>query len=227
VAVVNAGFATIGARTADRLEGPWSEPVPWLDCTAMAQVAVPTCYSPAQHPELATDGGRALFVTFTQMATYDVVAYELRLGDPIHEYRGRDGTIACRRHRQREWEEGPSPSRLGHPSRLRAGLPLGAGYRGGVRAYAPEPGFTARDVVFYAAPTTTVSLGRPTVRYSSGGTGRRVLSPLEAAWRVCEHAGTRGVLYAVVPAAKGAEDEVVDCDGYMRRSARWNWAYQC
>ncbi len=79
IAVVNAGPDKIGARTATSPEGPWSAPTVWIDCLADAQPAVPVCYSPAQHAELSADGGRSLFITFTRMASYEVVAYRVRL----------------------------------------------------------------------------------------------------------------------------------------------------
>ena len=79
VALVNIGIDKIGARVSSRLEGPWSDPEPWLDCSTVAKPALPVCYSPAQHPEFAAEGGRELFVTFTRMATYDVVAYRIGL----------------------------------------------------------------------------------------------------------------------------------------------------
>lgn len=79
ISVDNVGFDKIGARVADRLEGPWSAPTVWIDCSTIAKPAVPTCYSPFQHPQLASDGGRTLFLTFTRMATYDVVAYQVTL----------------------------------------------------------------------------------------------------------------------------------------------------
>ncbi len=81
VAVGNAGFDKIGARVADRLEGPWSSPAVWVDCSTFAQPAVPTCYSAFQHPQLSADGGRTIFLTLTRLATYDVVAYEVTLDD--------------------------------------------------------------------------------------------------------------------------------------------------
>ena len=84
VAVENVGFDKIGARVARRLEGPWSAPTIWIDCSAIAQPAVPVCYSPYQHPELSSSDGRTLLITFTRMATYDVVAYEVTLGDVSH-----------------------------------------------------------------------------------------------------------------------------------------------
>lgn len=82
VAVVNVGVNAIGARVADRLEGPWSAPVAWIDCTKVSQPALPSCYSPSQHAELAADGGREIFLTFTRMGTYDVMAYRVELGPP-------------------------------------------------------------------------------------------------------------------------------------------------
>jgi hypothetical protein len=88
VALTNAGHAAIGARFADRLEGPWSQAVPWLDCAAIAQPRVPVCYAPTLHPQFSHDG--SLFVTFTRFGEYDVVAYELTPGAPVHEYRDGD-----------------------------------------------------------------------------------------------------------------------------------------
>ncbi len=79
VAVQNAGIDKIGARVADRLEGPWSAPAVWLDCSVIARPAVPVCYSPFQHPQLASDGGRTIFITLTRMGNYDVVSYEITL----------------------------------------------------------------------------------------------------------------------------------------------------
>ena len=81
-AVVNVGVNAIGARVADRIEGPWSAPVTWIDCTKISQPALPSCYSPSQHAELTTDGGRGIFLTFTRMGTYDVMAYRVELGPP-------------------------------------------------------------------------------------------------------------------------------------------------
>jgi hypothetical protein len=82
VAVLNDGIDRIAVRTAARLEGPWSAPRVIIDCAPIAGPAVPVCYSPSQHPQLAADGGRSLFITFTRMATYDVVAYRVELGPP-------------------------------------------------------------------------------------------------------------------------------------------------
>ncbi len=87
VALVNTTFASIGARTADRLEGPWSDAQPWLDCLTFAQMRVPACYSPQQHAELASDGGGSIFVTVSSIEPYATAAFELRPGVAIHEWR--------------------------------------------------------------------------------------------------------------------------------------------
>ncbi|MEX0751245.1 MAG: DUF4185 domain-containing protein, partial [Dehalococcoidia bacterium] len=91
VAISNAGYASVGARFADRLEGPWSDAVSWLDCSAFAGPRVPVCYTPALHPQFSEDG--SLFVTVTRFGEYDIVAYELTPGAPVHEYRHGDAIV--------------------------------------------------------------------------------------------------------------------------------------
>jgi hypothetical protein len=202
VAVVNMGIGTIGARTADRLEGPWTDPMPWLDCTAVAQVTVPTCYSPAQHPELAADGGQTLFVTFARQATYDVVAYEVRIGDPFHEYIGGDGTIAySATPPEGEWkDDGIAFYASAVP--LPGFAPVYRWERGSEVAYgadAPEPGFTAGEMAFYAAPTDavpgSVTTYRPVFEWRNGSV--RVLSPLKEGLE--EYGYTRGRVVFFAP----------------------------
>lgn len=60
LAITNAGQDAVGIRTAQTLEGPWSELVPWLDCTKIVEPRVPYCYTPALHPQLSTGDGRFL-----------------------------------------------------------------------------------------------------------------------------------------------------------------------
>jgi Domain of unknown function (DUF4185) len=106
VAFVNTGFSSVGARTADRLEGPWSEPTPWLDCTTFAQTRVPTCYSPQQHAELAADGGAALFVTVSSIEPYATAAFELRPGLAFREWLAKGGDVAYAVNQPgREWSD--------------------------------------------------------------------------------------------------------------------------
>jgi len=83
VAIMNVGFDAIGARVARAVEGPWSEPVRWLDCSAFAQPRVPICYAPFLHPQFSNDG--RLWVTLTRFGQYDVVAFELTVQLPEME----------------------------------------------------------------------------------------------------------------------------------------------
>ncbi|HYM15101.1 MAG TPA: DUF4185 domain-containing protein [Dehalococcoidia bacterium] len=160
VAVVNTGFSSIGMRTAPRLEGPWSAPVTLVDCLAFARAAVPTCYSPLQHPQLATDGGRTLFVTLTRMQAYDTVAVEIRLGREIHEYAGASDARAY----------GVSPPDGGWTDRgvvfdasavaLDGFAPVYRWERRGETQYAlavPAAGFTQGAVAFYAPPAASIA----------------------------------------------------------------------
>ena len=147
---------------ADRLEGPWSEPRPWLDCSAIAQPAVPTCYSPFQHPELS-GGGRRLFITFARFATYDTVAYELTLGTAIHQYQSDGGevTYAADPPSEGRWRD------LGVAFYASdAPLPgFAAVYRwqsGAEVRYevtTPDPDFVRGNVAFYAPATELVANG--------------------------------------------------------------------
>ena len=45
MAMYNAGLWTIKVRLADNLWGPWSDPISWLDCQALADGHYPYCYS--------------------------------------------------------------------------------------------------------------------------------------------------------------------------------------
>jgi hypothetical protein len=150
VAVMNAGHAAIGVRFAEQLEGPWSDVVPWLDCSAIAEPRVPVCYAPALHPQFSRDG--SLFVTLTRFGEYDVVAYELTPGAPVHEYRDGDTIAYGFEPPAGDWED------LGvafHASRTPAeGLaPIYRWRRDDETAFAaesPGDGFTREDPIFYS-----------------------------------------------------------------------------
>lgn len=172
VAVMNAGHASIGVRFAERLEGPWSDIVPWLDCAAVAEPRVPVCYAPALHPQLSRDG--SLFVTFTRFGEYDVVAYELTPGAPVHEYRDGDTIVYGFEPPEGDWEDlGIAFGAARAPS---DGLvPVYRWRRDGEFAFAataPGDGFVREDVAFYAAgapsePRSPLRL-RPVYAWSDG-----------------------------------------------------------
>ncbi len=56
VAVVNDGIGKIAARVADRLEGPWSAPADWIDCSGHRAAGGPRLLQPV--PASATRDGR-------------------------------------------------------------------------------------------------------------------------------------------------------------------------
>ncbi len=161
VALVNIGFSTIGARTADRLEGPWSDATPWLDCLGFAEARVPTCYSPLQHASLATDGGRTILATLTRMATYDVVAYELRLGDAIHEYADTNGEVTYGVAAARDGSADKGIAFYASDVPLAGFAPVYRWAKGKESQYgidAPGDGFVRNGVTaFYAAPSASVN----------------------------------------------------------------------
>jgi len=183
VALTNDGHAAIGARFATRLEGPWSDIVPWLDCSVIAEPRVPVCYAPTLHPQLSDDG--SLFVTFTRFGQYDVVAYALTPGAPVHEYRDRNSIAYAFAPPAGDWQD------LGvafHASPVPApGLaPIYRWRRDGEVAFAaaaPGPGFAADEPAFYAplsppAAPSPIAL-RPVYAWSDGVA--HVLSTMDSA----------------------------------------------
>lgn len=55
-------------RTAEQLEGPWSEPIVVYE--PQRKDAADLIYAVKEHPELATEEGRIVYVTFVNSATY-------------------------------------------------------------------------------------------------------------------------------------------------------------
>jgi hypothetical protein len=183
VALTNDGHATIGARFAERLEGPWSDVVAWMDCAAIASPRVPVCYAPTLHPQFSDD--RSLFVTLTRFGEYDVVVYELTPGAPVHEYRDGDAIEYGFMPPGDAWTD------LGvafYASRTPArGLtPIYRWERDGTAAFSaasPGDGFLRGDVAFYApaapAPADSPLALRPVYAWSDGTS--HVLSTMESA----------------------------------------------
>ena len=158
VATANIGYAEVGARTADRLEGPWSQPLRWLDCLAFAEPRVPTCYSPIQHPQMSPDGGRTVVTTLTRMDRYEAVMHELTLGTAIHEYvRGDDITYAETSPGD-DWRDNGVPF-YASGDQLPGFVPVYRWTRGAESLYAPaapDAGWTQGSPAFYSAPTSQI-----------------------------------------------------------------------
>lgn len=182
VALVNIGFSTVGARTADRLEEPWSGPQPWFDCLKIAEPRVPACYSPFQHPQLAQNGGRTIFATISRLSPYAVAFYEFRLGDPIHELR--DGDAAAYSPDAGAGGEDQGVAFYASATPQPGFVAVYRWRRGDASRYAPSlpaDGFErVGDPAFYAPPSATVAGSdltyRPVYDWSNGEA--HVLSPL-------------------------------------------------
>jgi hypothetical protein len=182
VAIVNVGPDEVGARTADRLEGPWSEPAALLDCRKFAEAWVPTCYSPYQNPALATDGGRRIVVTLTRFRIYDTAAFEITFGRAVHEYRKGDDAIYAFASPGDGWgDEGAAfyASDATLPGFVPVYAWTDAGGRHRYAATSPGDGYTRGDVAFYAAAgasaTGSLTPYRPVYDWSDGTT--HLLSP--------------------------------------------------
>jgi hypothetical protein len=182
VALVNTGFQTIGARTAARLEGPWSEPVMWLDCLAFVRLRVPTCYSPQQHPSLATNNGGTLVATISAIEPYQMHVVEITLGTPVHEYqRGSDVRYGITPPAD-EWEDlgvafyAATTAAAGTEPVYRWQSPDATRY--GIAA--PGPEFKRMEIAFYSPPNegTQRALVRFRPVYSWEQEATQVLSPL-------------------------------------------------
>ena len=93
LAMYNAGLWTIKVRLADNPWGPWSAPVSWFDCEALADGHYPYCYSSSLHGELTRDGGDTLYVTFANPEPYDVSLVELRLGVAVRAWTREAGDV--------------------------------------------------------------------------------------------------------------------------------------
>jgi 4-amino-4-deoxy-L-arabinose transferase-like glycosyltransferase len=158
VAVVNTGYASFGARTADRLEGPWSEPASWLDCLSFAEPRVPTCYSPLQHPSMTADGGRTVVTTVTRMDRYEAVMDALTIGTAIHEYVRGDEVRYGASPPGDDWRDNGVPY-YASAAALPGFVPVYGWSRGGEWSYAaaaPDGSWNREEVAFYAAPSARV-----------------------------------------------------------------------
>ena len=167
VALVNTSFASVGARTADRLEGPWSDAQPWLDCTTFAQVRVPTCYSPLQHASLATDDGGGMFVTASSIEPYSTTAFEVRPGAAIHEWRGPEHAVAYAEASPGGGWSDQGVAFYASATPIEGFESVYSWQRGDVSrlaAASPGDGFTRGDVAFYAPPAPSVAGSSVTYR---------------------------------------------------------------
>ncbi len=77
------------SRTAPSLTGPWEDAQTVLvNCPAFHQPTPPgfLCYSGYQHEFYAKDGGRTIYVSYSNGASYQVYLHEVRLAAPVREW---------------------------------------------------------------------------------------------------------------------------------------------
>lgn len=225
LAVYTTRFMTsLNARVADELTGPWStEESAVIDCSLIHQPspAAPfACYTAIQHQFYERDGGRTIYLTYSNSETYRVYLHEVRLAAPISQWTDSSGRAL--------YLPGDAPGPAGF---ARDGLTFSASdiaapgltpiHRwehtptGELRygAAAPSPAGEYRDVGvdFYApldaaAARATNAPHTPVYHWSNGDLDR--YSPLDLA-----HAGYSRheiAFYAPCPDADG--DAVSDCE---------------
>lgn len=162
LALRSMGLSTLQAQTADRLEGPWSDPYLWLRCDQAqgVQAVIPTCYSGEQHQELTRDGGRTLYVTFSSQSPFSVWLLEVRLAVGIHEWRrGAEVEYSAREPDGGGFEDGGVGFYAGDTP-VPGFVPVYLWTKGQDRQYAPASpgdGFEQGGIVFYAAPAARVN----------------------------------------------------------------------
>ena len=145
LAVYSSGFMTsISFRSAEDLTGPWDGPEATLiDCQTYhpPQSDGFLCYSGAQQDVYTQDGGRTIYVSYSNGASYKVYLHEIRFASPIVE-----------------WTD-----RVGHALYVPSGAEGPAGFRRGAAAFhasdIPAPGFV--PIHRWADPKTN------TVRYGA------------------------------------------------------------
>jgi hypothetical protein len=167
VALVNTSFASVGARTADRLEGPWSDGQPWLDCLSFAQPRVPACYSPQQHAELTGDDGASIVATVSSIEPYETNVFELRPGTAMREWRGpREAVAYAASSPGKGWSD-QGIAFYASAAAIDGFAPVYRwrhGDEAGYAAASPGDGFERGDIAFYAAPGAAVSGSTVTYR---------------------------------------------------------------
>lgn len=98
VAVYATAFMTsINVRTAPELTGPWREPdASLIDCGAFHAAAEKgfLCYTGAQNDAYATDGGRTIYVSYSNGGSYEVYLHEIRFAGGVLEWTDADGDAA-------------------------------------------------------------------------------------------------------------------------------------
>lgn len=90
LAIYASGFMTsVSVKAADKLTGPWdSAETPLIDCPAFHPDAANgfVCYSGVQHEIYSSDGGRTIYVSYSNGDDYQVYLHEIRLAAAVTQW---------------------------------------------------------------------------------------------------------------------------------------------
>ena len=89
-------MTTVNVRAAEELTGPWDGPETTLvRCPAFHASTGEgfVCYTGTQHEVYARDGGRTIYVSYSNSGSYEVYLHEIRLAAGIWQWRDGDGRV--------------------------------------------------------------------------------------------------------------------------------------
>lgn len=200
LAVYSTGFMSgVNVRTADDLTGPWEGETVLVDCSTFHSQPDSgfLCYSGAQHESYTADGGRTIYVSYSNEGSYQPYLHEIRLAAPV------DGPAGLALYASDIPAPGLAPIFRwrhvdGGATRYGAAAPWPAGdYENeGLAFFAPVDEASAREAN---------ALHAPVYQWSRGDTFR--YSPLNLA--PAGYAQERVAFYAPCPDADG--DSLTDC----------------
>ena len=223
LAVYTTGFlSSVSVRSADELTGPW-------DDRETVLVRCPTfhpppqqgffCYTGAQHEFYSKDGGRTIYVSYSNWDSYQVYLHEIRLATAITQWSDKQGR-AIYLTNVAQAPDGFSPDGLTFyasdipvPSFApihRWRHPETGAIRYGADTPEPAAGYEDLGVDFYAPPdaagaAATNALYAPVYRWTHQGTDR--YSPLNLG--PAGYTQKEVAFYAACPDADG--DTLTDC----------------
>jgi hypothetical protein len=223
LAVYTTRFMTsLNARVADSLTGPWSaDEAVLIDCARYHQSSAQApfaCYSGAQHEYYQRDGGRTIYVTYSNSESYLVHLREIRLAAAIEQWTNAQGRAVYLPHGATP----PPGYTLDGVAFHASDVPL-AGLTAvhrwlqpstGISEYgatSPGSGFFDAGIAFYTpldlgATQSTNLPYAPVYRWSLGTTSR--YSPMNLA-----PAGyTQGQVAFYAPCPDGDRDGLTNCD---------------
>lgn len=188
LAIYSSGFMTaISVRSADELTGPWDGPeVMLVDCPPFHPSSNDglVCYSGAQQEVYTQDGGRTIYIFYSNSADYEVFLHEIRLAARVDEWNDASGRSLY----LTSEEDAPGAYVRRAPAFYAADIPV-PGFvpirrwegsdTGDVRygPIAPNPGYVDLGIDFYApvdevAAKATNALYDPVYRWVKNGKSR-------------------------------------------------------